>query len=86
MILRRRGTGFQRDKFDFKCENQESATVVYMAFGDGERTPDFDVTVSWDDGEALVAVFAKAKRPEAVHLQKALALASAVKDLAENSN
>jgi hypothetical protein len=87
MLLRNIGTGYERSSTDFKSNEAESVHLFFGSFGRGtERTPDFAALFEWDDVEALIQAFTKINHPAALRHARALALASAVEDLAKNSS
>jgi hypothetical protein len=72
---------------DESPEEDREAYVIDEHFGFGtEKTSQLVVALTWRDVEAVIAVFAKMDHPQAVKLERARELATAVENLVKNSN
>jgi hypothetical protein len=99
MRLERIGSSF---RFDHQAESSDySAHSAYrgatndnkhihnhfLRFGTGpENANEFRVSLDWPDVEAIIRAFSQIGYPEAVRLERARKLATAVEEFAKNSN
>jgi hypothetical protein len=68
-------------------DKEPTADVLSLKFGaSSERFSDFEVSLKWSDVEALIRVFSDKGHLEAVRLERARKLATAVEEIAKNSN
>ena len=90
MILHRRSTSVFSDhaqeSAEWECYGEE-VHLDFREFGAGsERFSWFEIRLGWDDVETIIGLMAEKGHEGAIRVRKALKLAEAVKDIAENSN
>jgi hypothetical protein len=90
MFLHRRSTSIFSDheqaSTEWKCCGTE-ARIDFSEFGAGsERFSWFEIRLGWEDVETIISAMAGNGHAGAIRVRKALKLADAVEDIAENSN